>query len=407
MPHQTSNNLDWDETMQIPAPLQPSTRILLGPGPSDAHPAVLRAMVNPLMGHLDPEFVSIMSQVQEMLRSVLKTKNKVTLPISATGMAGMECCLVNLLEPGDKVVVCAMGFFGQRMIDVAGRTGAEVTTLQAPWGKTFSVDEIRETVAKVKPKVLGLVHAETSTGAMQANIQEIANICHLHGTLLLLDAVTSLGCIELDIDAWGVDAVFSCSQKGLGCPPGLSPISFSDRAIEAIKNRKSKVQSWYLDITTVMSYWGQDRVYHHTAPISMIYAIHEGLRLVLEEGLENRWKRHSDNHQALKAGLEALNLHYTADASCQLPQLNAVRIPEGVDDLKTRKFLLERFGIEVGGGLGDFKGKVWRIGLMGYNSKPSIVLLALAALEQALAHQGVKVNSGAAVGAANNFYAKA
>ncbi len=407
MPHQTSNNLNLDETMQIPAPLQPSTRILLGPGPSDAHPAVLRAMVNPLMGHLDPEFVSIMVQVQEMLRGVLKTKNKVTLPISATGMAGMECCLVNLLEPGDKVVVCAMGFFGQRMIDVAGRTGAVVTTLQAPWGKTFSVDEISETVAKVKPKVLGLVHAETSTGAMQANIQEIANICHLHGTLLVVDAVTSLGCIELDIDEWGVDAVYSCSQKGLGCPPGLSPISFSDRAVEVIKNRKSKVQSWYLDMTTVMSYWGQDRVYHHTAPISMIYAIHEGLRLVLEEGLENRWKRHWHNHQALKAGLEALNLHYTADAYCQLPQLNAVRIPEGVDDLKGRKFLLERFGIEVGGGLGDFKGKVWRIGLMGYNSKPSVVLLALAALEQALANQGVKVNPGAAVGAANNYYAKA
>jgi alanine-glyoxylate transaminase/serine-glyoxylate transaminase/serine-pyruvate transaminase len=364
-------------------------------------------MVNPLMGHLDPEFVSIMVQVQEMIRGVLKTKNKVTLPISATGMAGMECCLANLLEAGDKVVVCAMGFFGQRMIDVAGRTGAEVTTLQAPWGKTFSVDEISETVAKVKPKVLGLVHAETSTGALQANIQEIANICHLHGTLLVVDAVTSLGCIELDIDEWGVDAVYSCSQKGLGCPPGLSPISFSDRAVEVIKNRKSKVQSWYLDMTTVMSYWGQDRVYHHTAPISMIYAIHEGLRLVLEEGLENRWKRHWHNHQALKAGLDALNLHYTADASCQLPQLNAVRIPEGVDDLKGRKFLLERFGIEVGGGLGDFKGKVWRIGLMGYNSKPSVVLLALAALEQALADQGVKVNPGAAVGAANNYYAKA
>lgn len=392
--------------MQIPSPLQPSTRTLLGPGPSDAHPAVLRAMVNPLMGHLDPEFVLIMSQVQEMLRGVLKTKNKVTLPISATGMAGMECCLVNLLEPGDKVVVCAMGFFGQRMIDVAGRTGAQVTTIQAPWGKTFSLDEIRDTVSKVKPKVLGIVHAETSTGAMQPHIKEIADICHEHGALLVIDAVTSLACVEVDIDGWGVDAVYSCSQKGLGCPPGLSPISFSDRAVEVIKNRKSKVQSWYLDMTTVMSYWGQDRVYHHTGPISMIYAIHEGLRLVLEEGLENRWKRHWNNHKALKAGLEALNLHYTADASCQLPQLNAVRIPEGVDDLKGRKFLLEKFGIEVGGGLGDFKGKVWRIGLMGYNSKPSIVLLALAALEQALANHGMKVNPGAAVGAANKFYAQ-
>jgi alanine-glyoxylate transaminase/serine-glyoxylate transaminase/serine-pyruvate transaminase len=366
-------------------------------------------MVNPLMGHLDPEFVSIMVQVQEMLRGVFKTKNKVTLPISATGMAGMECCLMNLLEAGDKVVVCAMGFFGQRMIDIAGRTGATVTTLQAPWGKTFSVDEIRDTVSKVKPKVLGLVHAETSTGALQPNIKEIVDICHEHGTLLVLDTVTSLACVEVAIDSWGVDAVFSCSQKGLGCPPGLSPISFSDRAVEAIKNRKTKVQSWYFDMTTVLSYWGQgqDRVYHHTAPISMIYAIHEGLRLVLEEGLENRWKRHWHNHRALKAGLEALNLHYTADAACQLPQLNAVRIPEGVDDLKGRKFLLERFGIEVGGGLGDFKGKVWRIGLMGYNSKPSCVLLGLAALEQALANQGFKVDPGAAVGAANKYYAQA
>ena len=393
--------------MQTPAPLQPSTRLLLGPGPSDAHPAVLRAMVNPLMGHLDPEFGQIMNQVQEMLRAVLQTKNKVTLPISATGMAGMECCLVNLLEPGDKVVVCAKGFFGHRMIDVAGRTGAEVTTITVPWGKTFSVEQIREVVSIVKPKALGLVHAETSTGALQSNIKEIADICHEHGTLLILDAVTSLACVELDIDGWGVDAVYSCSQKGLGCPPGMSPVSFSDRAVEVIKGRKSKVQSWYLDMSTVMSYWGQDRAYHHTGPISMVYAIHEGLRLVLEEGIENRWKRHWHNHRALKVGLEELSLEYTADASGRLPQLNAVKIPEGIDDLKGRKFLLEKFGIEIGGGLGDFKGKVWRIGLMGYNSKPAAVLLALAAIEQALAHQGFKVNPGAAVGAANTYYAQA
>lgn len=393
--------------MQIPAPLQPSSRLLLGPGPSDAHPAVLRAMVNPLMGHLDPEFSLIMNQVQEMLRAVLQTKNKVTLPISATGMAGMECCLVNLLEPGDKVVVCAKGFFGHRMIDVAGRTGAEVTTITVPWGKTFSVEQIREVVARVKPKALGLVHGETSTGALQGNIKEIADICHEHGTLLILDAVTSLACVELDIDGWGVDAVYSCSQKGLGCPPGMSPVSFSDRAVEVIKARKSKVQSWYLDMTTVMSYWGQDRAYHHTGPISMVYAIHEGLRLVLEEGLKTRWDRHWRNHRALKVGLETLGLSYTADSSCQMPQLNAVKIPEGIEDIKGRKFLLENFGIEIGGGLGDFKGKVWRIGLMGYNSKPAAVLIALAAIEQALAKQGYPVNPGAAVGAANQYYAQA
>ena len=391
--------------MSIPAPLQPSPRLLLGPGPSDAHPGVLRAMVNPLLGHLDPEFLSIMGQVQEMLRMVYKTKNKVTFPVSATGMAGMETCLVNLLEPGDKVVVCAKGFFGQRMIDVAGRTGAQVTVIEAPWGKTFSVDQIREVLVRVKPKVLGIVHAETSTGALQGNMKEIADLCHEHGALIVVDAVTSLACVQLEVDAWGLDAVYSCSQKGLGCPPGLSPVTFSDRAVEVIKNRKGKVQSWYLDMTTVMSYWGQDRVYHHTGPISMVFAIHEGLRLVLEEGVEKRWERHHKNHLALKAGLEALGLKYTADPSCQLPQLNAVRIPEGVDDMKGRKFLLEKFGIEIGGGLGDFKGKVWRLGLMGYNSKPAVVLLALAALEQALVNQGVTVKPGAAVGAANSVYA--
>lgn len=391
--------------MTIPAPLQPSARLLLGPGPSDAHPGVLRAMTNPLLGHLDPEFLAIMGQVQEMLRQVFKTKNRVTFPVSATGMAGMECCLTNLLEPGDKVVVCCMGFFGQRMIDVATRTGAQVTVIESPWGKTFTLEQIREVLTRVKPKVLSLVHAETSTGAIQGNIKEIADLCHEHGAVIVVDAVTSLGCVELEVDAWGLDAVFSCSQKGLGCPPGLAPVTFSDRAVELIKTRKTKVHSWYFDMTTVMSYWGQDRVYHHTGPISMVFAIHEGLRLVLEEGLSSRWARHRRNHLALKAGLKALGLEYTADPECQMPQLNAVRLPQGVDDVKGRKFLLEKFGIEIGGGLGDFKGKVWRIGLMGYNSKPSAVLLGLAALEQALASQGVKVTPGAAVGAANTFYA--
>ncbi|MSR30944.1 MAG: alanine--glyoxylate aminotransferase family protein [Gemmataceae bacterium] len=392
--------------MEIPTPLQTNGRLLLGPGPSDASPQVLRAMSSPLLGHLDPEFMQIMARVQAMLREAFRTSNPVTFPVSATGMAGMECCIVNLLEPGDRVVVFTLGFFGNRMVEVAGRTGAQVTVVEGPWGKEFSLEQIGEAIKKVRPKVVALVHAETSTGVLQGNMKEIGALCRDAGALLLVDAVTSLACVRLEVDAWGIDAVYSCSQKGLGCSPGLSPVSFSPRAVEVIKTRKTKVQSWYFDMTTVMSYWGQDRAYHHTGPISMVYGIHEGLRLVLEEGLENRWARHELNHRALRAGLECMGLEFTADRSCQLPQLNAVRVPAGVDDLAGRKYLLEKFGIEIGGGLGDFKGKVWRLGLMGQNSRPSVVLLALAALEQALTKQGVKLTPGGAVGAANAVYSQ-
>lgn len=384
--------------------LNPSPRLLLGPGPSDAHPRVLSTMATPLLGHLDPQFLEIMSETQELLRGAFRTRNRLTLPISATGMAGMECCLVNLLEPDDSVVCGCIGYFGQRIIEVASRTGAKLTELHAPWGQVLDLNLIRETLQKVRPKVLAIVHAETSTGALQP-IEELGKMCHEFDTLLMVDAVTSLGCTPLEVDAWEIDAVFSCSQKGLGCPPGLSPISISERAIEAMNRRKTKVRSWYFDLTTVQKYWGGDRTYHHTAPITMNYAIREGLRLLHEEGLEARWARHRRNHLALKAGLQAMGLVYTAVEAYQLPQLNAVRIPEGIDDLTVRKMLLSEFGIEIGGGLGDFKGKAWRIGLMGYNSRPACVMLVLAALENCLFRAGFGVTPGAGVAAASRAYA--
>ena len=391
--------------MSIPGQLSPAPRLLLGPGPSDAHPRVLSAMTTPLLGHLDPQFLEIMNETQSMLRAVYQTKNALTFPVSATGTAGMETCLVNLIEPGDKVLVCTAGYFGNRMVEIAGRCGAQVTVKEAPWGQTFDLQHLREALQSVRPKVLAIVNAETSTGALQ-DISQVGKLCHEFGALLVTDCVTSLGCTPVKLDEWEVDAAFSCSQKGLSCPPGLSPVSFSPRAVDAVKARKSKVQSWYLDVPSIMSYWGGDRAYHHTAPITMVYALREGLRLVLEEGLEVRFARHIRNHRALKAGLEALGLKYTAGAHCQLPQLNAVRIPDGLDDGACRKRLLNEFGIEIGGGLGDFKGKAWRIGLMGQNSNPNCVFQVLAALEQILVGTGVKVSAGAGVAAAEKAYAR-
>lgn len=390
--------------MNPPAAIDVKPVLLLGPGPCDAHPNVLRVMTTPLLGHLDPQFLQIVDQIQEMLRSVFLTRNAATLPISGTGMSGMETCVVNLLEPGDKMVICANGFFGARMVDMAGRTGAQVTTLEKTWGGVFDLDQIRDVLQKVRPKVLGIVQAETSTGALQP-IDALGALCHEFDTLLLVDAVTALGCVPVKLDEWGVDAVYSCSQKGLGCPPGLAPVSFSDRAVAVIEKRKTKVQSWYLDLSLIRKYLSPDRLYHHTTPISMYFALHEGLRLILEEGLETRWARHQRNHLALKAGLLALGLEYTAREGCQLPQLNAVRIPAGCEDLPVRKRLLSEFGIEIGGGLGDLKGKAWRIGLMGYNSRPGVVFQFLGALEQCLLKEGAKVTPGAGVAAANKVYA--
>ena len=389
--------------MSIPGQLNPSPRLLLGPGPSDAHPRVLAAMATPLLGHLDPQFLVLMGETQDMLRRVFQTKNTLTFPVSGTGMAGMETCVVNLIEPGDRMVVCVNGVFGQRMTDVAQRAGAVVTTIERPMGEVFDLKEIRGVLQKVRPKVLGIVHAETSTGAWQP-MDGLGSLCHEHDTMLLLDTVTSLGGVPVAIDEWGVDAVYSGTQKCLSCPPGLAPVSFSPRAIEAINRRKSKVQSWYLDMGMVQRYWGEERFYHHTAPISMIYALREALRLVLEEGLETRWARHLRNHRALKAGLAAMGIGLATAEGHQLPELNALRIPPGADDAKTRKYLLDEFGIEIGGALGDWKGKVWRVGLMGHNSRPNVVLLFLAALEQALMAQGVNPMPGAGVAKANEYF---
>jgi alanine-glyoxylate transaminase/serine-glyoxylate transaminase/serine-pyruvate transaminase len=389
--------------MTLPGQLNPPPRLLLGPGPSDVHPRVLTAMATPLLGHLDPKFLDILNETQDMMRQVFRTKNALTFPVSGTGMAGMEACVVNLIEPGDRMLVCVNGVFGQRMVDVAQRAGAEVTTLERPMGEVFDLAQLRETVKKVRPKVVGIVHAETSAGAWQP-IAGLGDICHESDAMLLLDTVTSLAGIPVEVDVWGVDAVYSGTQKCLSCPPGLAPVSFSPRAVDAIQRRKTKVQSWYLDMTMVMRYWAEERFYHHTAPITMIYALREALRLVLEEGLEARWERHLRNHQALKAGLNALGIRYAAVEGHQLPQLNAVLLPVGADDVATRKRLLSEFGIEIGGGLGEFKGKAWRIGLMGYNARPGNVLLFLAALEQCLQAQGLKFTPGAAVGAANQSY---
>jgi alanine-glyoxylate transaminase/serine-glyoxylate transaminase/serine-pyruvate transaminase len=391
--------------MNVPAPLDIRPTLLLGPGPSDSHPSVLRALSTPPLGHLDPQFLECMTQVQGMLRQAFLTKNVLTLPISATGTAGMETMFVNLLEPGDKAAVFALGYFGQRMIDIAQRTGADVTAVEGKWGEAFDLQLIRDTLRRVRPKVLGIVHAETSTGVLQPGMDEIGKMCRETDTLLAVDAVTSLGTTPVKVDEWGIDAVFSCTQKGLSCPPGLAPVSFSQRAVEVMEKRKTKVQSWYLDLSLIRKYVGGERAYHHTAPVNMNFAIHEGLRLVLTEGLEARWARHMRNHKALKAGLMAMGLTYTAAEGCQLPPLNAVRIPEGMDDVAGRKMMLSEFGIEIGGGLGDFKGKAWRLGLMGYNSRPEIVYLLLGAMERVLTKLGAKIPAGAGVASANAAYA--
>lgn len=391
--------------MPNPLPsLSPPRRILMGPGPSDTAPRVLAALGALTVGHLDPYFLQVMTETQNMLREVFRTKNQLTLAVSGTGSAGMETCVVNLIEPGDKMIVCVNGVFGGRMADVAGRAGAQVTTIERPFGEVFSPAQIAEAVAKTKPKVVGIVHAETSTGARQP-LEEISKVVHDAGALLLVDTVTSLGGIPVEVDGWQLDAVYSGTQKCLSCPPGLAPVTFSPRAVAAIEARKSKVASWYLDMTMVRNYWGQDRAYHHTAPINMNYALREALALVLEEGLEKRHARHKRNHLAFRAGVEALGLGYAVAEEIRLPMLNAVTIPAGVDDVKVRQQLLNEFGIEIGGGLGPMKGKTWRIGLMGETSSERNVLLLLAALERCLADQRCKCPAGAGVAAANAFYA--
>ena len=391
-------------TNTIPGPVNPPVRTLMGPGPSDIHPNVLAAMAAPTVGHLDPYFLQIMDEVQSMLRQVFQTENQMTMAISGTGSAGMECCVVNLIEPGDKMIACQNGVFGGRMADVAERAGAEVTKLEQPFGEVFTTEEIAAAVEQHKPKVVGIVHAETSTRALQP-LEEIAKVVHDAGALLVVDCVTSLAGLPVEIDKVGIDAAYSGSQKCLSCPPGLAPVTFSPKALEAMDARKHKVSSWYLDIGMLRNYWGADRAYHHTAPINMNYGLHQALRLVLQEGLEARFARHRLHHEALKAGLEAMGIGYSvANIENSLPMLNSVLIPEGVDDAGVRRQLLNDFGIEIGGGLGPMKGKTWRIGLMGEAAKKPNVLLFLAALEQCLGSQGRTSSAGAGVAAANDRY---
>lgn len=385
------------------APLNPPLRTLLGPGPSDIHPRVLDAIGKPTVGHLDPYYLQLMNDLQGMLRGLFRTQNEMTMAISATGSAGMETTIVNLVEPGDSVLVCINGVFGMRMADVAERAGAQVTKLERPWGEVFHPDELAEAIKACRPKIVGIVMAETSTGAWQP-IEEISRVVHEHDSLLLVDAVTSLGGVPVEVDAWEIDAIYSGSQKCLSCPPGLAPVSFGPRAMKIIQNRTHKVQSWYLDVSMLANYWGSARAYHHTAPINMTYALYEALRIIHEEGLDACHERHARNHQALKAGLAALDIRYSAKEGYQLPMLNAVHIPEGIDDGNTRKQLLERFNIEIGGGLGAFQGKVWRIGLMGYASRQENVLTFLEALETLLAEQGHPCQAGTALAAATASY---
>jgi alanine-glyoxylate transaminase/serine-glyoxylate transaminase/serine-pyruvate transaminase len=387
------------------AAVLPPRRILMGPGPSEIPPRVLAALAAPTVGHLDPYFLQIMDELQTMLRQVFCTENRLTLAISGTGSAGMEACVVNLIEPGDRMIVGVNGVFGGRMTDVARRCGAEVTTIERPFGEVLSPDEVAQAVAKHRPKVVGIVHAETSTGALQP-LEEISRIVHDAGALLLVDCVTSLGGLPVEIDGWQIDAAYSGTQKCLSCPPGLAPVTFSARALEVIQQRKTKVASWYLDTTMLANYWSdRSRAYHHTAPINMNYALHEALRAVVEEGLPARHARHRRNHLALAAGLEALGLEYAVAAGIRLPMLNSVKIPAGADDKAVRGRLLNEFGIEIGGGLGPMAGKVWRVGLMGETAQPRNVLLFLAALEACLVGQGLKVSAGAGVAAANATYA--
>ena len=358
-------------------------RILLGPGPSMVPPRVLRAMAHPLLGHLDPQFIGLMKEVQSLLRYVFQTKNELTIPISGTGSASMEACIANLIEPGDSIIIAVNGYFGERLCDMANRYGAIVHRIEKPWGQVFTPDEIESALKKYPSKVVAIVHAETSTGALTP-LEGMGEIIHKHGAIFLIDCVTSLGGIPIKIDEWGIDIAYSGTQKCLSSPPGLGPLTVGERAREVIRNRKTKVTNWYLDLTMIEHYWGDERTYHHTAPISMNFALRESLRIVQEEGLENRFKRHRENSELLWSGLEDMGLHCVVPHEIRLPSLTTVWVPEGVNEAEIRKQLLNEYNIEIAGGLGDFKGRVWRIGLMGYSSRKENILLLLSALNRLL-----------------------
>ena len=365
------------------SPLDTPSRLLLGPGPSNAHPTVLKAMNTAPVGHLDPAFLKLMDEIQSLLRYTWQTDNPMTIAVSGTGSAAMEATIANAVEPGDVVLVGVAGYFGNRLVDMAGRYGADVRTMTKPWGQVFSLDEIRTQLNTHRPAILALVNAETSTGARQP-LEGVGELCQEIGCLLLVDTVTSLGGVPLFLDEWGVDLAYSCSQKGLGCPPGASPLTISPRAMSKIQQRRTKVANWYLDATLLQKYWGQERTYHHTAPINLYYALRESLRLVAEEGLENCWKRHQVNAEYLWEKLEELGLSLHVEKDFRLPTLTTVRIPQDVDGKAISQKLLNEYNIEIGGGLGELKGQVWRIGLMGFNSKKENVDRLIGVLEKVL-----------------------
>jgi len=383
--------------------IQPPPRLLMGAGPCNVDPRVLRAMTASMLGHLDPEFLAVMDEVREMLRLVFQTSNVLTLPISGTGTAGMEAAMVNIVEQGDVVVVGRNGYFAERMAEVARRCGAVVHEVPFSYGAAVPPEAIRDELRKHENvKAVAVVHAETSTGVLTP-LSEIAEVVHDAGALLVVDAVTSLGGVELKVDEWGIDVSYGCTQKCLACPPGLSPFTMSDRAVAVMEARKSPVQSFYLDLSMLRRYWNE-RAYHHTAPVSMIYALHEGLRLLLNEGLENSYLRHRRNAAGMQAGLEAIGLELLVDEPFRLPSLVAVVVPDGVDSVALRRHLLERHGTEIGVGLGELAGRIWRIGLMGYNSTASNVFHLLSIFEEALMAQGFEVPAGASLAAAQRAF---
>ena len=377
----------------------PPVRKLMGPGPSDVHPRILSAISRPTIGHLDPVFVGMMDDVKRLLQYAFRTENRLTFPVSAPGSAGMETCFVNLLEPGEKAIVCQNGVFGGRMKENVERCGAEAIMVEDSWGSAVDLQKVEDALkAHPDATLLAFVHAETSTGA-QSDAAALAELARRHDCLSVVDTVTSLGGTPIEVDAWGLDAVYSGTQKCLSCVPGLAPVTFSERAEHKISQRKTKVQSWFLDLNLVMGYWGAGgkRAYHHTAPVNALYGLYEALVMLEEEGIENAWQRHVDNHLVLKAGLEAMGLRFIVEESARLPQLNSVTIPSGADDAVVRGRLLNEFNLEIGAGLGALAGKVWRIGLMGYSSRPENVLLCVGALEAVLADMGASIERGAAL----------
>lgn len=386
---------------------QPPLRRLMGPGPSDVHPRVLSAMARPTIGHLDPAFSEMMEDMKALLRQVFRTENALTFPLSAPGSSGMEMCIVNLVEPGDHVIVCQNGAFGGRLKENVERAGGLAIMVQDPWGNPVDLQKVEDAFksAQKSIKALAFVHAETSTG-VRSDAQGLCMLAKKYGALSIVDTVTSLGGIPVEIDGWGVDAAYSGTQKCLSCPPGLSPVTFSDQAIATVRARKTKVQSWFLDLDLIMSYWGGEggRSYHHTAPINALYGLHEALLMILEEGLDHSFARHAKMHEALKKGVEALGLSLLVKPDARLPQLNAVTVPQDIDEANIRRELLERFDLEIGAGLGDLAGKIWRVGLMGQSATPRNVLYCLSALECVLQDFQMPVKAGAGVAAAEQVF---